>query len=51
MVSLEWLSVSWSNDFPDHKIPHLLQEWVFEDGFGVPGFADLMVIEKNWKTV
>lgn len=49
VVGLEWLSVSWLNDFPDDRTSHLPQEWVFEDGFGVLGFADLMVIEKTGK--
>lgn len=44
VLSLEWLLVSSLDDFPEHTMCHLPQEWVSEDGFVV---TDLMLIEKK----
>lgn len=46
VLSLEWLLVSCLDDFPEHTMCHLPQEWVSEDGFVV---TDLMLIEKKKK--
>lgn len=44
VLSLEWLLLSSLDDFPEHTMCHLPQEWVSEDGFVV---TDLMLIEKK----
>lgn len=46
VLSLEWLLMSCLDDFPEHTMCHLPQEWVIEDGIVV---TDFMLIVKKTK--